>query len=277
MTELGNIEYDYIRQLVHAHSRIHLGPDKHGLVSRRVRRRLAALGLADFRTYCSFLRSPDGRAELPALMDVISTNVTNFFREPQHFDFLRRDVLPAWEARHQGARQRVFRVWSAACSSGEEPYSIAMVLAEYFRDRPGGAWQVEASDISTEMLAQASEGIYRAERVTLPEGEWLARYFQKGVGRHEGHSRVKEALRSRTRFHHLNLFQAVWPFTPDFDVIFCRNVMIYFDRQAQGELVQRLAGQLASGGCLFVGHAESLIGIPHPLTSVRPSIYRKTA
>lgn len=275
MTMLANAEYDFIRKVVHEHSRIHLGPDKQSLVARRVQHRLSALGLPDFATYCKYLRSAGGREELTALTDVISTNVTQFFREAQHFDFLRDQVLPAHAAACSASRQRDFHVWSAACSSGEEPYSIAMVLAEFFSDKPESSWRVDASDISTRMLAEAGQAIYPLDRLQLPNPSWLRRYFQRGVGRWEGCCRVKTSLRERVCLHHLNLFQAEWPISGEIDVIFCRNVMIYFARDAQEQLVQRLSRLLRVGGYLFVGHAESLIGIRHSLRGVKPSIYRR--
>ena len=274
MANIGASDYEFIRGLVYDLSRIDLGSDKQELVAARIRKRLRSLGLEDFNQYCHYLRSAGGAEELPTLLDVISTNVTEFFRERQHFEFMERTALPEWSQRQGRRPAGPFRVWSAACSSGEEPYTIAITLAEYARQRPEFTWQVEASDISTRMLKVATQGVYRAERIKLPEPEWLRRYFQRGVGAHEGSCRVKAALRNQVAFHHVNLFGPAYPLRPGLDVIFCRNVMIYFDRATQEHLVSRLTAHLAPGGYLLLGHSESLIGIRHRLATVRPSVFR---
>lgn len=274
MLAINETDNDFLRRLVYSHSRINLGADKKELVARRVHKRLRALNLADYAAYCELLRSPSGEDELTDLLDVISTNVTDFFREPRHFQYMTEALLPAWleQGRVPG---RVYRVWSAACSSGEEPYTIGITLAEFARTNRGwGAWKVEASDISTRMLETAQSAVYRAERVRLPAPEWLPRYFQRGVGKVEGFYRVKKEIRERVAFHHVNLFQPNYPIPTGLDAIFCRNVMIYFDRETQELLVKRLCQHLGPGGHLFVGHSESLIGIRHGLKGVQPSIYR---
>jgi chemotaxis protein methyltransferase CheR len=272
-SQLGDDDYEFLCRLVFERSRINLGPSKRELVTSRLAKRLRVLRRNSFADYCDYLRSPQGAEEITDLLDVISTNVTDFFREPAHFEFLQQSALPEWlkSPRHPAAP---YRIWSAACSSGEEPYTIAMVLAEFFQTRGNFAWQVDASDISTRMLERARRGIYRAERVQLPSPDWLRRYFQRGVGVYAGQYRVKPELRERVSFHHLNLFD-VFPFTSPYDLIFCRNVMIYFDRPTQENLVSRLREQLAPGGYLIVGHSESLIGIRHHLKGIQPSIYRR--
>jgi chemotaxis protein methyltransferase CheR len=276
MVAINENEYDFLRRLVYEHSRINLGADKKELVARRVHKRLRALNLPDYEAYCSLLRSPAGQEEMTDLLDVISTNVTDFFREPQHFQYLREKFLPAW-LKESGGNGRVFRAWSAACSSGEEPYTLAITLAEFSRGNPAlSGWRIDASDISTRMLEVGNKGVYRTERVRLPAPEWLPRYFQRGVGDADGYCRVKKDLRDRVTFHHVNLFQGSYPIAAGVDAIFCRNVMIYFDRETQEVLVNRLCQQLSPGGHLFVGHSESLIGIRHRLRSVQPSIYRLT-
>ena len=168
------------------------------------------------------------------------------------------------------------RVWSAACSSGQEPYSLAILFADFFRQQQERGWRICASDISTRMLALAQEGIYQSDQVKLPKADWFSAYFQKGTGSCEGHYRVKASLRERVAFRHLDLFERPYPWPEKFHIIFCRNVMIYFDRQTQEQLVMRLAAQLEPAGCLFVGHSESLVGIRHDLKHLRPSIYQKS-
>ena len=165
-------------------------------------------------------------------------------------------------------------MWSAASSSGEEVYTIAIVLAELGLKRPGWAWQLEATDISTRILKRAREAIYPEEAVSKVRPELIKKYFQKGLGPQEGNYRVKSELGNRVTFRHLNLLGPPYPFTEPFHAIFCRNVMIYFDRPTQEELVRRLADRLVPGGYLLVGHSESLTGINHRLKMVKPAIYQ---
>ena len=271
---ISEAAYRFIADMVYEHSRIRLGTDKQALVSGRLAKRLRALKLDSFEDYCKFLQSAAGEEELGPLVDLISTNHTNFFREIQHLDFLRDQVLPDLLPRLVKQRE-TFRIWSAACSSGEEPYTMAIVLAEYARHNGPFAWQIEASDISSRILERAQNAIYAEDRVKMPQPDWLARYFQKGSGQYDGCFRVKDALRQTVKFHRLNLLQPSYPVAPDQHVIFCRNVMIYFDTVTQQELVTKLIAQLAPGGHLIVGHSESLLGVKHPLKTLKPGIYRK--
>jgi chemotaxis protein methyltransferase CheR len=266
--------YQFIADMVYEHSRIRLGPDKQALVTGRLTKRLRHLKLDTFEEYCAYLQSPGGAPELGPLVDLISTNHTNFFREIQHMEFLRDHILPEWLPRVVKSRNPL-RVWSAACSSGEEPYTIAIVLAEYARQHGALAWQIEASDISSRVLEHAQKGMYDVDRVKVPEPEWLPRYFQKGTGNYEGFYRVKDSLRQSVKFHRLNLFEPNYPVAASQHVIFCRNVMIYFDTATQQELVTRLIGQLATGGYMIVGHSESLLGVRHSLKTIKPGIYVK--
>jgi chemotaxis protein methyltransferase CheR len=268
-TEVSSEDYEFIRNLVYEHSRIHLGPDKKALVSSRLAKRLRILRLPDYDSYTQLLRSSKGREELGNLVDVISTNHTHFFREIRHFEFLRDVVLPQWRARGGGA----LRIWSAACSSGEEPYTLAIVIAEALGWDVN--WRIHATDISTRMLETARTGIYPSERLAHVPEEWQRRYFQRGVGKWEGNYRVKEELRKRIDYQHLNLLQRHYPFSTKFDVIFCRNVMIYFDRETQEALVQKISNHLIAGGYLMVGHSESLSGIRHGLTLLQPALYQR--
>jgi chemotaxis protein methyltransferase CheR len=267
-------EYEFLRQLVYKHSRIHLGPDKKEMVCQRLQRRLKALGLASHQAYCDLLKSTEGWEEWSELIDAISTNVTSFFREGPHFEFLARTALPQWMAAPNRRPGDVFRLWSAGCSSGEEAYSAAIALADFFACHPQYRGQVIATDISMRMLQRARQGIYQIEQVKLPEVEWLKRYFLKGVGAYQDCCRVKDELKKLVAFHHSNLFEPESPFAEALDVIFCRNVMIYFDQETQEDLVRRLSGKLTAGGYLLVGHSESLLGASPCLTTVCPSVYR---
>jgi chemotaxis protein methyltransferase CheR len=266
--------YRTLVDLVYQHSRIRLGPDKQPMLANRLRKRLRAMGLVSYDDYCAVLRSAQGPDEIEQLVDLISTNHTRFYREPEHFTFLTGRILPELLPRLT-AEGSPLRVWSAAGSSGEEPYSLAVVLAEYLREHPSVDWHVEASDISHRMLAEAERGIYPLDsRHALPP-ELLKRYFQRGVGAQDGTCRVKADLRKRVRFQRINLFQAEYPVARDQHVIFCRNVMIYFDPASRATLVHKLTRRLARGGFLVIGHSESLMGIRHDLESVRQSVLRK--
>ncbi len=265
-------EFDFIRNLVYERSRINLSPDKRQLVSARLGKRLRATNLQTIGDYCRLLQSPGADQELANLIDAISTNHTFFFRESSHFDYLRSVVVPEMLARSRTERWSRFRVWSAACSSGEEPFSIAITLAEVM---PSFPWLVDATDISHRVLAKAAAGIYNEEAVARVPRELLRAHFQRGFGPQDGNYRVKRALRERVVFHHLNLLEGELPSQELFHVIFCRNVMIYFDRPTQDELVSRLASKLIPGGYLFVGHSESLTQMRHSLQPIQPAVYRK--
>jgi chemotaxis protein methyltransferase CheR len=268
---LSDADYEFLRRLVYDESRINLGTEKRALVSARVAKRLRVLRIDSYEEYCRWLKTPSGAEELGNLVDVISTNHTHFFREAQHFDFLEQKFLPQWRKRH--APDEVFRLWSAACSSGEEPYTLAIVLTEFFRTT--GRWHIDATDISTRILTRARQGVYDVDKLSPVQPELARRYFQRGVGEWAGHCRVKEALRQRVAFTHLNLLRGPYPFGHRFHVIFCRNVMIYFDRPTQETLIAKLTEQLEPGGHLLVGHSESLGNIRHTLRQVQPTIYFK--
>ena len=266
-------EFEFIRGLVYEHSRINLGPDKRELVSARLGKRLRATKLATVGAYCHLLQTqPDG-AELAHLIDAISTNHTFFFREAAHFDFLREVVVPEMQARARHERWPQFKVWSAACSSGEEPYSIAMTLDECLRET--WPWHIEATDISNHVLQLARAAIYREDTVDKLAPARLNHYFQQGYGPQAGNYRIKAALQTGVAFRQLNLLEGKPPFRDPFHVIFCRNVMIYFDRPTHAELVQKLTHCLVPGGYLFVGHSESLTGIRHSLRNIQPAVYQR--
>lgn len=267
-------EFEYIRTLVYEHSRIQLGPDKRELVSARLGKRLRATELPSISEYCHLLKGPDREDELCHLIDAISTNHTFFFREPSHFDFLRTHVLPEMLQRNRVERWPRLYLWSAASSTGEEPYSIAITVDNALKGTDWN-WHIEGTDISHRVLAKAQEGIYRSEVVAKLPASVMQAHFQKGIGPQDGAFRVKPALRKHLEFHQLNLLEGEPPFRERFHVIFCRNVMIYFDRSTQQELVNKLARHLLPGGYLFVGHSESLTSISHPLQNVRPAIYRR--
>jgi chemotaxis protein methyltransferase CheR len=271
--QLADADYDFLCRLIYERSRIHLGPDKRVLVSSRLGKRLRHHELKTYGEYCELLRSPAGAAEMSFLIDRISTNHTHFFRELKHFDFLQEVVIPKWKA--DTRRSEPCRIWSAASSTGEEAYSIAIHLAEHFAPAETGRWLIEGTDISTRVLEVAQRGVYETDRLASIPPDLLRRHFQRGTNQWAGHFRVKDELRRRVNFQHLNLLEPGYPFTRPFDLIFCRNVMIYFDRPTQETLVRLLAEQLVPGGHLLVGHSESLSSMKHTLKLVRPAVYLK--
>jgi len=267
--------YEFLADLVYRRSHIRLGPDKRAFVAGRLASRLRSLGLTNFGDYCRLLATGNVD-EAERLIDLISTNHTAFFREPSHFDFLARELLPDLTRRIVAAG-RPLAVWCAAAASGEEAYSMAIVLAEHQRATTTFGWSIIASDISRRMLERCRRGVYEADRVQLPDASWLRRYFRRGFGERDGFYRVKPELRQQVRTVAINLFQDEYPLAPGQDVIFCRNVMIYFDEASRQTLVDRLFNQLAPGGHLFVGHAESLLGLTHRFRQVRPAVYERPA
>jgi len=260
-----------LRELVMRHTGIRLTEAKRDMVYGRLARRLRALGLRDFDDYCALIEE-QGNDELEPFVNAITTNLTSFFRERHHFEFLAETALPEiMEARHI---ERRIRVWSAGCSTGEEPYSIAMVLREALSDALGWDARILATDLDSGVLERAARGVYERERVAGLSEQRLRHCFLKGQGRHEGKVRITPELREMVRFHRLNLMDE-WPMYGLFDIIFCRNVVIYFDKPTQCRLFDRFADRLATDGFLFVGHSESLFRVTERFRLIGQSMYRK--
>ena len=261
----------YIIDLIYERSGIRLHDGKDALIRARLGKRVRHLGLADLSHYCKFLQSGKNDEELVSVVDALTTNFTSFLREESHFKFLVEEALPSVLT----SGEKKIRLWSAACSSGEEPYSIAFYLAEHFPLTAGWDWHITASDISLRVLEKARMGVYSEERVCGLPTEWLHRYFQKGFGNSTGNYRVKTSLSQRVDFSQINLVKS-YTHPTSFHVIFCRKVMIYFDRPTQERLIQQLSRYLLPGGYLVIGHSESLNGLDVPLHCLRPSIYHRT-
>ena len=272
---ISSREYECIRKLVYDKSRINLGSNKKELVMGRLSKRLRKLNLPSYKVYCRFINSPAGEDELVDLIDSISTNHTYFLREIEHFNFLTDHVLPEMCGENGSARKKPFRVWSAACSSGEESYTIALLLAEKLKPVPNQRWSILCTDISTKMLEKAAAGIFTADHIDKIPKYWRTRYFQKGRKESEGKFRIIPDIRDQMVFRPVNLLQSTYPWKVSFEVIFCRNVMIYLDRPTQQELVDKLTAFLVPGGYLMIGHSESLTGVKHSLKTIKPAIYRK--
>jgi len=269
---LGDAEFKFLRDFVYQHCGIALGEQKHQLVQGRLQRRLRALGLREFASYCQLLRT-DPDSELGELASAISTNVTSFFREMHHYDLLVSELLPRWleEKKHNGR----LRIWSAGCSTGEEPYALAMVLAEAL-ERTGSSVdaRILATDLSPQALEQARAGLYALERMDGVSDERRRKWFLRGEGRYEGYACVHPRLRELVTIQPLNLLHD-WPMRGPFDAIFCRNVVIYFDKPTKQRLFERYAGLLEQGGYLFLGHSESMYGLSDSFELVGRTVYRK--
>lgn len=269
MDGLDQKTFDKFRGLVYEKSGITLGPQKAALVSARIGKRMRALGLNGFDEYYRYVRQDTSEQEIVHMIDAISTNVTSFFREPDHFDFM-REILNKW--RQSG--QTRFRVWSAASSTGEEPYTIAMVMDDVLGDK-GNNVRILATDISTRVLEKCREAVYEREKVQTIPAKLRDRYFDKAGDHGASTFQVKDALKQMILFKRLNLSTPPFPMKGPLDLIFCRNVMIYFDNRVRSALLDEMYRLLKPGGYLMVGHAESLTGIMSSFKSVRPSIYVK--
>lgn len=270
-------EFALFQKLIYREAGIHLVPAKKALLEARLTRRLRELSLSSFAAYYRHILDADHSDELIVLLDRIATNETHFFREPKQFEFLENEVFPAWKERNQSAGgTRHIRVWSAACSSGEEPYSLAMMLWNHFP--PGSGWDFEilATDLSTRALGTGATGIWPIDKASEIPQDYLKKYMLKGTGEQSGNMKAGAELRSVVRFERLNLNDDDYPVAENLDLIFCRNVLIYFDTQSRARVIQRLLDRLAPNGFLFVGHAESLTGVTDRVRYVVPTIYTIT-
>jgi len=261
-------EFEKISKLAYEHFGLDLSNGKEGLVAARLGKKLRELGMKTFQQYYDHVMADKTGAAMTAMVDHLTTNHTSFFREPRHFDFLRETIYPAVRSRSR------IDIWSAACSSGEEPYSIAMTLLEEFGAEAAAKVKIRATDISTRVLEKGKRGIYGADRFEGIAMPLMQRYLLKGKDDSVGSYRFKNEVRSMIEFEHLNLMEGL-PQGYSCAVIFCRNIMIYFDKPTQESLVRRLSEHIEDGGYLFIGHSESLNGITHGLEYVSPAIYCK--
>jgi chemotaxis protein methyltransferase CheR len=268
--EPTDAEFRRLRDIIEARTGIHLNPTKKALLQGRLARRLRQLGLSSFRQYCEEVGVRDG--EVAELIDCVTTNETHFFREPHHFQYIERALVPEWlDEAERGRRPRAVRVWSAGCSTGEEPYSIAMVLL----DRLPCDWTIEiiGTDISRRVLAKAMAATWPMARAREIPEHYLRSYMLHGIGEHEGELRASAPLRNVVRISWLNLNESELP-RGYFDLVFCRNVLIYFDADRKKRLVERLLDRLEPGGRLFLGHAEGMHW-SRDVHCVAPTVYAR--
>ncbi|MCK5001542.1 MAG: protein-glutamate O-methyltransferase CheR [Gammaproteobacteria bacterium] len=271
-------DFTYLSKLAGDLAGISLSSGKRELIYGRLVKRLRALGLKDFKQYCALLRAGEeeggDKEELTNFINSITTNVTSFFRENHHFDFMADTLLPELiHEKSEESRPRL-RIWSAGCSSGKEPYSIAMVLKECIPDIERWDAKILATDLDSNILDVAKTGVYPKDHVKEISAERRKRWFQMGRGLNEGTIKVSDDVKNMVAYRQLNLTEA-WPMKGSFDIIFCRNVTIYFDRDTRVTLLDRFAEYLDDDGCLFVGHSESLFGLTQRFNTVGRTIHRK--
>jgi len=269
--------FDRFAQFIQQRCGIRIDQSKQPMLEGRLRKRMRQLYLPTFEAYARYLfsRGKTENKEIIHFLDTITTNKTGFFRESQHFDYLTSVVLPEFAS--QGDRRRLitFRAWSAGCSSGEEPYTLAMVLNEFAEKNPAFSYAILATDLSARALAVAKAGVYDIEQLTDVSPEYRKKYFNAGPALDKRQLRVMPALRETIMFKRFNFITPVFPIREPLQAIFCRNVMIYFDRPTREELVRRFIDKLAPGGYLVTGHSESLAGFRTGLKMVANAVYRK--
>lgn len=272
--ELSNEQFARLENFINRETGIKMSSDKKVMVQARLKRRLKALSIPSFETYLDYLFGNSGNhSEIINVFDAISTNKTDFFRESIHFSFLKDHVLPEYKEKRKGS---IFKVWSAACSSGEEPYTLAMCIHEFLDLNPSFDYSIYGTDISTLILKMATNAVYTEERVKPAVPEYLVqKYFMKNRDTVKRTFRIVPELRAKVSFNRLNFMDESYHIAGKFDVVFCRNVLIYFDRNIQEAVLQKICRNLKPGGYLFHGHSESLIGMDLPLKNVRPTIFRR--
>jgi len=256
---------------------IKMPPSKKIMLEARLQKRLRALGIPTYGEYLKHVLGEGSRDELVHMLDAVTTNKTDFFREPVHFQYLAQTVLPEAlaERMHAKTPARPFRVWSAGCSTGEEPYTLAMVLTEFTQQHPDLKFSLVATDISTRVLDRAREGVYDADRVHAVPLALKQKYLLKSKDHNKNLVRMVPQLRTAVLFDRLNLMEENFSFSDALDVIFCRNVIIYFDRGTQERLISRFCRVLRPEGYLFLGHSESVHGFDLPLRRITSTVYRK--
>ncbi|MBI5813981.1 MAG: protein-glutamate O-methyltransferase [Nitrospinae bacterium] len=275
--DLSDKEFEMFRRLIFDMSGINLNEGKKELVRTRLGKRLRTGGFGSYMDYYKFVKNDISGAELVSLLDAISTNLTSFFREMGHFDFLKRVIIPELAEKKRATGDMSVRVWSAGCSTGEEPYSLAFTLMDNLETIQTWDVKILASDLSTQVLGKASRGLYTENQIKTVPKETLRKYFDKEHSDDAPLYRIKPEVRQLIQFKRFNLMSPSFPFKRKFEFIFCRNVMIYFDKPTQQTLVNKFYDVLAVGGYLLIGHSESLTGVQHRFKYVQPTVYRKMA
>jgi chemotaxis protein methyltransferase CheR len=265
-------EFQIFRDIIYRQTGIQMTEKKRNLVVARLSKRLRALNLNNFSEYYEYLNtSSNASDELNNLINRITTNKTDFFREKHHFDFLVNEIFPLYiDAAKKGGDRRL-RIWSAGCSSGEEPYSLAMTVADSFKDERGWDLKILATDLDTDILMKASKGVYSSQQITPVPIGYLSKFFERSSHGYE----VCQQIKALISFRKLNLMDLVFPMKKPFDIIFCRNVMIYFDDDTKKDLVKKYHSHLRDNGYMFIGHSESLMYMKHLFKFLKHTVYTK--
>jgi len=274
---MSQAEFSRFSEFIMEQCGIKMPQSKKIMLEARLQKRLRSLGIPTFGQYYEHLRQEGGDSELVHMLDAVTTNKTDFFREPGHFQFLSQTILPEFveDQERMKNRGRPFRVWSAGCSSGEEPYTLAMVLSEFAEQHPPFPFTVLATDLSTRVLDRAQAAIYDEERVAAVPHAMKQKYLLRSKDRNKELVRIAPEVRATIQFQRLNLMEESFSFAEPLDAIFCRNVIIYFDRSTQERLLARLCRVLRSDGYLFLGHSESIHGFDLPLKRLVSTVHRK--
>lgn len=274
--DLSDREFQLFRSLIFEKSGITLNDGKKELVRTRLGSKLRKGGFGSFKDYYNHVLDDRTGEELVTLLDAISTNLTSFFREINHFHYLRNHIIPEIMERKKKDSGKEIRGWSAGCSSGEEPYSLTFTLADILKGDKGWDVKLLATDISTKVLGRAARGVYTEEQVKTVPKDMASRFLDKTVEDGDRLYKVRPEIKSLIQFKRFNLMTPTFPFRRGFDFIFCRNVMIYFDKPTQQTLINKFYGSLSEGGYLMIGHSESLTGVQHRFKYMQPTIYKKS-
>jgi len=273
---LSRHNFQQLSSFIYNNLGIKMPESKSTMLTGRLSKRLRTLNLDNFTEYCNFLLSPEGQEmEMVHLINAITTNKTDFFREPSHFSYLTETALPTLQKKKRFDSRNSLKIWSAGCSTGEEPYTLAMVLAEVQASQTGFKYDILATDISTRVLQIARRAVYPMELIKPITSMFRKKYLLKGIEKENPQIRIAPELRRKIRFGRLNFMDAEFNLPEKVDIIFCRNVIIYFDKATQEKLMMKFGSVLNQGGYLFLGHSESLHGYDTPFDQVAPTIYRK--
>lgn len=274
---MTDAEFGRFSEFIIGQCGIKMPPSKKIMLEARLQKRLRVLGIRTFGEYYEYLHGDQGNVELVHMLDVVTTNKTDFFREPTHFQYLTDTVLPVFleERERPGSTDRPFSIWSAGCSTGEEPYTLAMVLSDFAERHPGFRFSILATDLSTRVLDRAQEGIYDADRIAAVPSGLKQKYLLRSKDRSRNQVRIVPGLRAAVQFRRLNLIEDTFSFSEPLDAVFCRNVIIYFDRATQEQLLNRLCQTLRPQGYLFLGHSESIHGLSLPLRRIVSTVHRR--
>jgi chemotaxis protein methyltransferase CheR len=273
---LSDADFRRLAAFIEGELGIRMPETKRIMLESRLHKRLRRFGFDSFKKYVDFVFSPEGReSELINMIDAVTTNKTDFFREADHFDYLVAKIIPAAEARDGAGISRPFAVWSAGCSTGEEPYTIAMVLEERKTVDPRFSFRIFASDLSTQVLDKAREAVYEESKVEVVPMSFKKKYMLRSKDKEKSLVRMKPEIRARISFDRINFMDPSYPIRESFDVVFCRNVIIYFERPVQESILRKLCSHIRPGGWLILGHSETLTGMDMPLKSIAPTIYER--